>query len=470
MAVCLSVISIDSERTERMKVPKRDCLPKRIVSAGTYVVTRTRREVLVAYLGSCVGLTLCDRKTGVGGLIHLLLPAPIGTEASCAPVSYAVTGLPLFIRALEDAGAAKKNLEACVAGGAMLAPVSQQDLNLDIGGRTADAVNEILGEERIPVCDSETGGVFGYSLSLNLTTWENKIEPACRIPGVVEEKELKKPDSGDLEKAIQRIRPIPQVALKIIRMMRQNNHSISDVSNEIRQDQVISASVLRLCNSSFVGSGNKVDSVDRALIVLGEKRLLQLVVSASMEDFFVETGQGYSLCKGGLYRHALGTAIIAEHLGDLTGRVASDLAYTAGLLHDIGKVVLDQYMAPARCLFYRRVQDEGHNLIHAEQKTLGVTHCDIGVRLAEAWRLPRPLIHTIAYHHYPEQAPAHSALAHLVYVADFLMSRLVVGQEFEHLDTNGLHRRLKRIGLASSDFPAIIEQIPKGVFTPGGSI
>jgi len=453
-----------------MKASRSLCLPKRIVPAGSYVVARAKMEVLVAYLGSCVGLVLCDRKAGVGGLIHVLLPAPIGTDASCEPVSYAMTGLPLFIRALEDAGAAKKNLEACVAGGAMLAPVSQRDLNLDIGGRTADVVNEILGEERIPVCDSETGGVFGSTLSLNLQTWESKIEPACKIPSVFEKKELKKPGTGDLEKAIQRIRPIPQVALKIIRMIRQNNHSITDVSNEIRQDQVISASVLRLCNSSFVGPGKKVDSVDRALIVLGEKRLLQLVVSASMEGFFVDPGRGYSLCKGGLYRHALGTAIVAEYLGNLTGRVASDLAYTAGLVHDIGKVVLDQYMAPVRYLFYRRIQDGGLNLIQTEQKTLGVTHCDIGARLAEAWRLPKPLIHTIASHHYPEQATAYSALAHLVYVADFLMSRLVVGQDFDHLDTNGLHRRLKRIGLTTSDFPAIIEQIPKGVFTPGGSI
>ncbi|MFN2189970.1 MAG: HDOD domain-containing protein, partial [Candidatus Promineifilaceae bacterium] len=75
-------------------------------------------------------------------------------------------------------------------------------------------------------------------------------------------------------------------------------------------------------------------------VLLGEKRFLQLVVSASLEEFLLQAGQGYSLCKGGLFRHALGTGILCETFAGLTKKVPLDLAYTAGLLHDIGKVVL----------------------------------------------------------------------------------------------------------------------------------
>lgn len=89
-----------------------------------------------------------------------------------------------------------------------------------------------------------------------------------------------------------------------------------------------------------------MDSVDRALVVFGEKRLLQLAVSASLESLFPGSLCGYSLCKGGVYQHAMGTSVIAEKLANFTGRTAPDLAYTGGLLHDIGKVVMDQYMTP----------------------------------------------------------------------------------------------------------------------------
>jgi len=199
-------------------------------------------------------------------------------------------------------------------------------------------------------------------------------------------------------------------------------------------------------------------------MVLGEKRLLQLVILASVESFFPNSVGGYALCKGGLYQHALGTAVTAEKLADFTGRTAGDLAYTGGLLHDIGKVFLDQHLALAFPLFYRRTQIDGHNLIHLEGDMLGTTHPEVGRRLVQHWRLPDNLSDTIAHHHYPEQATADSVLTHLVYLADLLMSRFVVGQELERLNTDILAQRLERVGLRPLQVPVIIDLIPKELF------
>lgn len=441
----------------------RSNVPRQCVASGTYVVSRTKDEILEAYLGTCVGVSLCDRTAEVGGLIHLLLPEPTGIAKSWQAESYATTGLPPFIQALCDAGAQKGRLEACIAGGALIGPVTGQSLELDIGGRTTEVVLRILREVEIPVGKMETGGYFSCRLSLDLRTWESDIYPIGDQPASTET-DFKKPTPSEIDRAVHTVRPIPQVALKVVRMIRDHHSSMQDVANEVRRDQVISAGVIRLCNSAFTAPRTKVSSIDRALVLLGEKLLLQVVASAALEQFFSDSGKGYSLCKGGLFQHALGVAMVAEGLAKLTGCVSSGVAYTAGLLHDIGKVVLDQYIASATPFFYRRTQVDGIELCKVETDQFGVTHPEVGERLAESWSLPKNLIDTIRYHHLPEQATIQPKLTHLVYLADLLMSRFQVGQELERLNTDALALSLQEVGLSPSEFPVIVDLVPRKIF------
>ena len=120
------------------------------VASGSYKISRKKPEIMQAFLGSCVGVTLCDREAGIGGLIHLLLPEPPSIDLTWYPEVSAATGMPIFIDELCRQGARKERLQACVAGGALIDPVSQADLTLDIGGRTAEMVQYILQNERNP--------------------------------------------------------------------------------------------------------------------------------------------------------------------------------------------------------------------------------------------------------------------------------------------------------------------------------
>jgi len=444
-------------------VKNRPKLPRQYVPSGTYVVSQKRDEILEAHLGTCVGVSLCDRTAEVGGLVHLLLPEPTSIDKPWHATSYARTGLPLFIQALCEAGAQKSRLEACIAGGALVGPITGQCLDLDIGGRTTEVVQSILRKEGIPVSKTETGGYFCCKLSLDLGTWQSEINPIgteLDPPKTA----FKKPSPSDISRAMQTVRPIPQVALKIVRMIHDRYCSMQDVAKEVRQDQVISAGVIRLCNSAFVASSKKIGSIDRALVMLGEKVLLQMVVSASLERFFSDSAKGYSLCKGGLFQHALGVAMVSEKLASFTGSALPDIAYTAGLLHDIGKVVLDQYVASAYPFFYRRTQQDGIELCWVEAEQFGITHPDAGKRLAEGWSLPENLIDTIEFHHVPGQATVQPKLTHLVYLADLLMSRFQVGQELERLNTDALALSLKEVGLSASDFSLIVDLIPRRIF------
>jgi putative nucleotidyltransferase with HDIG domain len=233
---------------------------------------------------------------------------------------------------------------------------------------------------------------------------------------------------------------------------------------EIGKDQVISAKTLRLCNSVMFAGRNKIESLEHALIFLGLKLLVKLVISSSVDDFFSQTGQGYSLCKGGLFHHAVGTAIIAEKLAKVTGKVNPGLAYTAGLLHDIGKVVLDQYIASAYPLFYRNLFDEENSFLESEKHILGIDHTLVGSELARKWSFPESLIDAIRHHHAPEQASQHHELIHIVYLADLIMSRFHSGLELERLDTETLSARLAAVGFTLEQFPHIVDLIPVKVF------
>lgn len=429
------------------------------IAPGTYQVSKAKPQILRASLGTCVGLALFDQENDVGGMLHLLLEKPRLHGGNFQAEKYATTGLPLFFEALLAAGASPKNLKAWIAGGALVGPLAEYDLQLDIGGRTTERVVKFLTNKKIEVVQSETGGFFTCALQLNMQTWECTIEPLgfekcsateCSRTATAEE----------IEQSIQNLQPIPQVALKILRLITEDDYDIALLTSEIRKDQTLSAQTIKLCNSVFLGAQNKIASLDHALTYLGQKMLLQFVVRAAIATFFHQAGMGYSLCRGGLYHHAVGTALIAEKIAGETGKAPPGLAYTAGLLHDIGKVVLDQYIQAVLPLFYRQLNTEEKNSAEVERTIFGIDHREAGTILARQWSFPKPLTETIRCHHSPETADRYGDLVHIIYLADLLMSRFNAGLEVERLITDALTESLATLGLPVSSFPDIVELIP----------
>jgi putative nucleotidyltransferase with HDIG domain len=155
---------------------------------------------------------------------------------------------------------------------------------------------------------------------------------------------------------------------------------------------------------------------------------------------------------------------VAEALAAKTKKVDHRIAYTAGLLHDIGKVVLDQYVAPAYPLFYRQAMENNENVIATEKSLLGIDHTEVGHLLAKQWLFPESLVHVIRYHHEPDIKNEHKPLAVIVYIADLLLSRFHVGFELERLDTRALSDLLGYIDLTIDHFSDLVDLIPDTVF------
>jgi len=412
-----------------------------------------------AFLGSCVGVALFDPENNIGGMIHFLLPEPVSEKSPEEPLKFVTTGLPILINELLEKGAARKNLKACVAGGALMEPLTQHDLALDIGGRNVDAVKKILSEQGIAIEHSETGGLFKYALKLNMKTWETDIRLAGSEKAENEIDQIK-PVEEKIDRAFSQIKPIPQNSLKVMRMLDRENFSFKKIASEIGKDQVLSANVLRLCNSVFFKGIRKIDSLDDALILLGRDNLIKSVLLAAIKSYFQQSGMGYALCRGNLYHHSISSAVFAETLAKKLGTVRPETAYTAGLLHDIGMVVLDQSLSSSSPLFYRRIQKKGTNILAVEKEIFNTNHCEVGQKLAEKWSFPSNLKEVIAFHHYPEYATENPELVHIVSLSELIMSRFHTSFEMDPISLENFTARLEKLGLSISEFPDIVNLIP----------
>lgn len=438
------------------------------IPSGSFRTSNKSNVLFQSHLGTCVGIALFDYSAHVGGMIHILLPEPVETVSPENSQKYASTGLPMLLEEMYAMGAKPSSLVATVAGGALVAPLSHQDINLDIGGRSAEIAKKILSREGITIQQSETGGFFTCTLELDLRdgkitiqpAWEHTTEVNINIePGHIPKDEL--------DRTIASLMPIPQTALKILRIVQQDNYNLDAVSRELQKDQVLSARTIQMCNSVMFAGKIKIDTIKDALLILGEGTLINSVVTAAIKSYFTQRSEinGYSLCKGGMFFHSVGCAVITEIIANMSGTANPKIAYTAGLLHDIGKVVLDQNIARLHPLFFRELYRKKTDFFTIENKILGTNHCEIGAILAHNWSFSDSLSDVIRFHHEPQKSDLKSLeLVSLVYVADLLMSRFNTGFEIDKLNSENLEEILTNIDMSISDLPEIIDAIPLHIF------
>lgn len=435
------------------------------IPAGSFKASKAEPVTYQAFLGTCVGVALYDKKKRIGGLIHIILPQPPSETSNAFPEKYASSGLPLLINQLKKLGASVENLEATIAGGALVGPVSNIDINLDLGGRSADIAQAILKANRIKVIKSETGGFFMSTLSLNMRNGETSIEPTWQQYDTIqkEEKEYSPPTIDDVKDTIDKLQPIPQTALKILRMVQSSNYHTDDIVKELSTDQVLSGQTLKMCNSVLFSGTQKIDTLKNAVLILGESYLLKSLITAAVDTYYNRRGSSsYSLCKGGLFFHAVSTALAAEKIAQITKKADPNLANTAGLMHDIGKVVLDQLLSDSYPLFFRNLKTK--TALETEKKIIGLTHCDSGKYLAKKWKFSDALSDVVEFHHSPEKAQNNKEIVSIIFLADFLMSRFNTGLKIEKVKEDQLNWVLDTLGLSPGELPNILDSMPVSIF------
>jgi putative nucleotidyltransferase with HDIG domain len=220
---------------------------------------------------------------------------------------------------------------------------------------------------------------------------------------------------------------LPEVVQKIVSMGTRPDTSAEDLGHLIERDQVLAAKVLRLANSPFYGFPSRIASVSHAVAVLGLNAVKGLTLCTTAFDMMEAAGMLP------LWRHSLGVAIMAQRLASRISVKHTDEVFVAGLLHDIGKVVLHMKVPELVAQVEHRARERDQAIRDTEQEVLGVTHAEVSGWLASAWRLPNSLKEALSFHHQPTLAPKAKLETAIVHVANILVTALGVSGSTDDL-------------------------------------
>ena len=256
------------------------------------------------------------------------------------------------------------------------------------------------------------------------------------------------------QKKIRLIKNLPTVSdmlEKISRMVESRQYSIEDIGRVIAQDQVLSAKVLKLGNSAFYGFSRRISSVSQALVLLGVNVIKGLILTSSVFGLGQEQAAD-------LWLHSVAVAATAGVLAQRLDLSEPEEINLAGLLHDLGKVVLVVDMPDELEEIMARIE-AGQFCFEAEDEVLGFTHPEAGAWLAEAWKLPVALIEPIRHHHDPDQAKESPVQTAVVHLADILVRArgLGFGQDVWVPPLGA--GVLERLNLSADDLDEIVPQV-----------
>lgn len=227
-----------------------------------------------------------------------------------------------------------------------------------------------------------------------------------------------------IEQILDRLKQLPSLSVVLVELLESFENENTDMPQlvaRIGRDQGLSARVLRVANSAFYGFSSRIGSIDEAVVVLGFNGVRALAVAGGVIGQFSSGDKG-EFDRLAFWRHGIGTAVCARALAERLGS-SPEIAFTAGLLHDIGKLVLDMYYHEAFSDALRYCAAENCEMHEAEKKIIGVDHSEIGCALAKHWKFPLALQNAIRDHHSPDGEP----LTDVIHLANILCHALDIG-------------------------------------------
>jgi putative nucleotidyltransferase with HDIG domain len=237
---------------------------------------------------------------------------------------------------------------------------------------------------------------------------------------------MKKLSPANHEFVLKRIRDIPslpEVVNKIIQLLSQPNTPASEIAQLIAYDPGLTSRVLRMVNSAAYGFNRQISSIQHGIMILGFNTVRGLVLSASIFKLLGQSGTDSRLNHQKFWEHSLATASAARSLAKFLRIPEAEEAFSGGMLHDIGKVVLDVYFMES----YRQVVEtaakkgismHGEEYLALERELLGTTHAELGALLTAKWKLPITITEVIQYHHQPNLATLAPQMVHLIALAN----------------------------------------------------
>jgi putative nucleotidyltransferase with HDIG domain len=253
-------------------------------------------------------------------------------------------------------------------------------------------------------------------------------------------------------KSIEKIPAFPATIQKVIELLRDDDYAVNDVVNVIKYDQAVTANILKISNSAYFGVRQKIRTIHDAVIYLGQQQLIRAVQTAGISKFFRKGGQGYVAQSKDLWEHSVAVALMSQILSRKILSREDPVLYTAALLHDVGKIIMGEYVHESFEQIISRVKQLKCSFLEAEEAILGINHAELGGRIATRWNFPAEIRDAIAFHHRPDLLMAESKNnAWLVYLSDQACLMYGVDGGVDALAYQGLEEVMRHFNLRAID-------------------
>ncbi len=258
-------------------------------------------------------------------------------------------------------------------------------------------------------------------------------------------------------KSVESFEGMPGTAAKVLAMLDDPEFEVSRIEEALRLDPGMTVSVLRLTNSAYFGFSEKIGSLKQAIVVLGSKKLIQLVMATCMGGLMSRPVEGYGMEKGDLWKHSIAVSVVAEKLVEMLDLPAVPEIFTAALLHDIGKLLMGQHVQD----YMEKIDAEATGekpFQDVEREVLGTDHAEIGARILQNWSFPAGVVNAVRWHHEPDRAPESSVMTDVVHLANVLCRMIGIGTGREGLQYEPSPEATQRIGLKAAMMENLVSQ------------
>lgn len=260
-----------------------------------------------------------------------------------------------------------------------------------------------------------------------------------------------------LVKGVTGVVSLPLIYIRLTKVINQYSSSNRDIGRIVGEDPGLTARLLRLVNSAYYGFPNKIGTVSHAIVVIGTQQLVDLALATSVIKIFKHIPKEMVDMES-FWKHSLACGIFARELAVQRRGKNVEQLFVAGLLHDIGELIIITKNGKQANQALSRCRDSGELLYEAEQEIMGYDHAEVGYALLETWNLPEVIQEAVGYHHHPEMAKRHPVEAAIVHVADIMAIALQMGSSGEDLVPPLVPEAWESLDLSSNILPLILDE------------
>jgi putative nucleotidyltransferase with HDIG domain len=291
----------------------------------------------------------------------------------------------------------------------------------------------------------------------------NRFEPsdtdlAPNPQPVTDDKSLK----DKILKSVKELPPMPQVVIKTQELIADSNADAKEISSIIETDQGIATKVLKVANSSYYGLSGKISSISHASVVLGHKILREVVTLAGAEEILEGNLPGYGYDSKDLWKHSLAVAFGSKIISNLKNPNLAEEAHMAGLIHDVGKIILDSYIVEKKEEIESFMKKEEKAFFDAESQYFGFNHAEIASEVCEKWNFPESINFAIKYHHQPGKSDGNE-LSYILHIADYIAIMSGIGYDSDDILYELEEGAMDHLNITNEDMSDIALKVAESV-------